>query len=86
MKNIRPDKFKKGGETIVHVRLHLGDVMQELGLVADSLRLGGAILKFYPGMLSAQLMGRLLPEIQHSDNIRFEAISTAIWDLCVYGQ
>ena len=38
--------------------------------MADSLRLGGAILKFYPGMLSAQLVGRLLPEIEHSDNIR----------------
>ena len=38
--------------------------------VADSLRLGGAILKFYPGMLSAQLVGRLLPEIEQSDNIR----------------
>ena len=52
--------------------------------MADSLRLGGAILKFYPGMLSAQLMGRLLPEIQHSDNIRCGA--TCIRppaDLCV---
>ena len=45
-------------------------VSQEICLVADSLRLGGAILKFYPGMLSAQLVGRLLPEIEHSDNIR----------------
>ena len=26
--------------------------------------------QFYPGMLSAQLVGRLLPEIEHSDNIR----------------
>ncbi len=30
----------------------------------------GAILKMYPGMLSAQLLGRLLPEIEKSSNIR----------------
>ena len=46
------------------------NIVKEISLVADSLRLGGAILKFYPGMLSAQLVGRLLPEIEHSDNIR----------------
>ena len=28
------------------------------------------LYQFYPGMLSAQLVGRLLPEIQHSGNIR----------------
>ncbi len=28
----------------------------------------GAILKMYPGMLSAQLLGRLLPEIEKSSN------------------
>ena len=31
-----------------------------------------AFSQFYPGMLSAQLVGRLLPEIQHSDNIRWD--------------
>ena len=58
IKNIRCDVFK---QDTIH---------KELGLVADSLRLGRGILKFYPGMLSAQLVGRLLPEIEHSDNIR----------------
>ena len=46
------------------------NIQKEINLVADSLRLGGAILKFYPGMLAAQLIGRLLPEIKDSDNIR----------------
>lgn len=27
VQNIRPDKFKKGGETIVHVRPHLSDLL-----------------------------------------------------------
>merc|ERR1719438_664126 len=58
IKNIRRDPTK---DDTVH---------KEISLVADSLRLGGAILKFYPGMLAAQLVGRLLPEIEHSDNIR----------------
>ena len=58
IKNIRLDVCKKD------------NIVKEIGLVANSLRLGGAILKFYPGMLSAQLVGRLLPEIEHSDNIR----------------
>ena len=58
IRNIRLDAHKED-------RIH-----KEIALVADSLRLGGAILKFYPGMLSAQLVGRLLPEIRHSDNIR----------------
>ena len=58
IKNIRLDVHKKD------------TIHKEIGLVADSLRLGGAILKFYPGMLSAQLVGRLLPEIEHSENIR----------------
>ncbi len=30
----------------------------------------GAILKMYPGMLSAQLLGKLLPEIEKSRNTR----------------
>lgn len=38
--------------------------------MADSIRLGGAILKHYPEMLSAQLLGRLLPERQGSRNIK----------------
>lgn len=58
IKNIRPDPCKND------------NIVKEISLVADSLRLGGAILKFYPGMLSAQLVGRLLPEIEQSDNIR----------------
>jgi WD40 repeat protein len=58
VKNIRLDKKK---DDTIH---------KEINLVADSLRLGGAILKFYPGMLAAQLIGRLLPEIAESENIR----------------
>merc|ERR1719270_2709820 len=58
IKNIRKDPMKND------------TVHKEISLVADSLRLGGAILKFYPGMLAAQLVSRLLPEIEHSENIR----------------
>ena len=43
---------------------------KEINLVADSIRLGGAILKFYPEMLASQLNGRLLPERQNCRNIR----------------
>ena len=52
--------------------LHIRDpaARKEINLVADSIRLGGAILKFYPEMLAAQLNGRLLPERQNSPNIR----------------
>ena len=52
--------------------LHIQDpsAKKEINLVADSIRLGGAILKFYPEMLAAQLNGRLLPERQNSPNIR----------------
>ena len=39
-------------------------------LVADSLRLGGAILGQYPDMLSPQLVGRLLSEVDDNENIR----------------
>lgn len=35
-------------------------------LVADALRLGGAILGQYPDMLAPQLVGRLLPEAPHN--------------------
>lgn len=35
-------------------------------LVADALRLGGAILGPYPDMLAPQLVGRLLPEAQQN--------------------
>lgn len=35
-------------------------------LVADALRLGGAILGVYPDMLAPQLVGRLLPEAQQN--------------------
>ena len=38
-------------------------------LVADSLRLGGAILGQYPDMLAPQLVGRLLSEMDNNKNI-----------------
>jgi hypothetical protein len=43
---------------------------RELLLVADALRLGGAILGMYPNMLAAQLISRLLPEIGPNPNVR----------------
>ena len=43
---------------------------REINLVADSLRLGGAILAQYPDMLAPQLIGRLLSELDGNDNIR----------------
>ncbi|KAI5640011.1 NACHT and WD repeat domain-containing protein 2 [Phthorimaea operculella] len=44
-------------------KLHVSkDAVRELMLVADALRLGGAILGQYPDMLAPQLVGRLLPE------------------------
>lgn len=39
-------------------------------LVADALRLGGAILAIYPNMLAPQMVGRLLPEIGGNANIK----------------
>lgn len=39
-------------------------------LVADALRLGGAVLAQYPRMLAPQLVGRLLPEIRTNPNIK----------------
>ena len=44
--------------------------VKEITLVADSIRLGGAILKHYPEMLASQLLGRLLPERSSSRNIQ----------------
>ncbi|KAJ6634766.1 NACHT and WD repeat domain-containing protein 2, partial [Pseudolycoriella hygida] len=46
------------------------DSKRELMLVADALRLGGAILAIYPNMLAPQLVGRLLPEIGGNTNIK----------------
>ena len=46
------------------------DAKRELMLVADALRLGGAILAIYPNMLAPQLIGRLLPEIGGNPNIK----------------
>lgn len=46
------------------------DAKRELMLVADALRLGGAILAVYPNMLAPQLVGRLLPEIGGNPNIK----------------
>nr|CAD7412869.1 unnamed protein product [Timema poppensis] len=39
-------------------------------LIADALRLGGAILSVYPDMLASQLIGRLLPEIGPNRNVK----------------
>ncbi|CAK1595571.1 unnamed protein product [Parnassius mnemosyne] len=48
-------------------KLHVNkDAVRELMLVADALRLGGAILGAYPDMLAPQLVGRLLPEAPHN--------------------
>ncbi|PSN30262.1 hypothetical protein C0J52_18638 [Blattella germanica] len=46
------------------------DVTRELMLVADALRLGGAILGLYPNMLAPQLVSRLLPEIGPNPNVK----------------
>lgn len=46
------------------------DAKRELVLVADALRLGGAVLGPYPNMLAPQLIGRLLPETEHNPNIK----------------
>lgn len=46
------------------------EAKRELMLVADALRLGGAILAVYPNMLAPQLIGRLLPEIGGNANIK----------------
>lgn len=43
---------------------------RELMLVADALRLGGAILSQYPDMLAPQLIGRLLPEMEANPNVK----------------
>ena len=39
-------------------------------LVADALRLGGAILSQYPDMLAPQLIGRLLPEMESNPHVK----------------
>lgn len=44
--------------------------VREMMLVADALRLGGAILGNHPDMLAPQLVGRLLPEIGNNVNVR----------------
>ncbi|XP_014210635.1 NACHT and WD repeat domain-containing protein 2 [Copidosoma floridanum] len=46
------------------------NLVRELMLVADALRLGGAILGNHPDMLAPQLIGRLLPEIGNNANVR----------------
>ena len=48
------------------------DAKRVIMLVADSLRLGGAILGQYPDMLAPQLVGRLLSEMSTNRNIRFK--------------
>ena len=51
---------------------HLDDktAKRQITLVADSLRLGGAILSVYPDMLAPQLVGRLLSEINNNECIQ----------------
>ena len=51
---------------------HIDDPVakRQITLVADSLRLGGAILNTYPDMLSPQLIGRLLSELENNQNIQ----------------
>ncbi|XP_066257781.1 NACHT and WD repeat domain-containing protein 2 [Euwallacea similis] len=46
------------------------DSKRELLLVADALRLGGAVLGPYPNMLAPQLIGRLLPEVGPNPDIK----------------
>ncbi|XP_069948531.1 NACHT and WD repeat domain-containing protein 2 [Cherax quadricarinatus] len=46
------------------------DQIRELMLVADALRLGGAILSQYPDMLAPQLIGRLLPEMEANPHVK----------------
>ncbi|GFG36815.1 hypothetical protein Cfor_08648 [Coptotermes formosanus] len=46
------------------------EATRELMLVADALRLGGAILGMYPNMLAPQLVSRLLPEIGPNPNVK----------------
>ncbi|XP_046423821.1 NACHT and WD repeat domain-containing protein 2 [Neodiprion fabricii] len=46
------------------------NLVRELMLVADALRLGGAILGNHPDMLAPQLVGRLLPEIGGNVNVK----------------
>ncbi|KAH1018594.1 hypothetical protein HUJ05_006333 [Dendroctonus ponderosae] len=46
------------------------DSKRELMLVADALRLGGAVLGPYPNMLAPQLIGRLLPEVAQNPNVK----------------
>ncbi len=45
-------------------------VFREIMLVADALRLGGAILMNHPQMLGPQLVGRLLPEMGSYPNVK----------------
>ncbi|XP_030746594.1 NACHT and WD repeat domain-containing protein 2 [Sitophilus oryzae] len=52
------------------VHIEDNDSKRELMLVADALRLGGAVLGQYPNMLAPQLIGRLLPEVAPNPNIK----------------
>lgn len=45
-------------------------MFREIMLVADALRLGGAILMNHPQMLGPQLVGRLLPEMGSYPNVK----------------
>lgn len=62
-----------GNEERVKLMLLLTNIHfrpRELMLVADALRLGGAILGSHPDMLAPQLIGRLLPEIGGNVNVK----------------
>uniref|UniRef100_T1J835 NACHT domain-containing protein n=1 Tax=Strigamia maritima TaxID=126957 RepID=T1J835_STRMM len=50
---------------------HLSDkeTKRQVLLVADAMRLGGAILAQYPDMLAPQLVGRLLPEMLNNKHV-----------------
>lgn len=52
-------------------------------LVADALRLGGAILAVYPNMLAPQLVGRVkISELRHESNPLLIAIHFIISSCC----
>lgn len=46
------------------------EAKREILLVADAMRLGGAIVSEYPDMLAPQLLARLLPEMNHNKHVR----------------
>lgn len=53
------------------------DARRELMLVADALRLGGAILAIYPDMLAPQLVGRVETDLSAGKSISHAKIVSA---------